>query len=39
MTVNFVYVFAAQPQADAFRLPGEDVNVDAHAVQGPPFGP
>ena len=33
------YVFAAQPQADASRLPGKDVNVGAHAVQAPPFAP
>jgi hypothetical protein len=38
-TVKFAYVFAAQPQSDALRLPSKDVNVDAHAVQGPPFAP
>lgn len=39
IAVIFVYWFAAHPQADAFRLPGGDVNVDAHAVHAPPFAP
>ena len=38
-TLAFVYVFAAHPQADAFRLPGKDVKVAAQAVQGPPLIP
>ena len=36
---KYVYVLAAQPQADTSRLPGKDVNVGAHAVQAPPFAP
>jgi hypothetical protein len=39
LVVKLTKVFAAHPQSDAFRLPGDDVNVDAHAVQGPPFAP
>ncbi len=34
-----LYIFSPHPQADAFRLPGKDVNVDAQAVQLPPFAP
>ena len=37
--VRVVYAFAAHPQPEAFRLPGKDVKVAAHAVHTPPFGP
>ena len=37
--VTDVYLFVSHPQAAADKLPAKDVNVDAHAVQGPPFAP
>jgi hypothetical protein len=39
LVVKLTKVFAVHPQSDAFRLPGKDVNVDAHAEHAPPFAP
>lgn len=37
--LTFVNVFAAHPQPAAVSVPGNDVNVELHAVHAPPFGP
>ena len=37
--VTDVYLSLSHPHPAAVKLPGKDVNVDAHAVQGPPFAP
>ena len=39
LVVALTNEFDAHPQSAPVRLPGRDVNVDAHVVHAPPFGP